>query len=527
MITLLDTLGPAIWRASWQATALAILIWLLLYGFGERLAPRWRFLLWSVVITRLLFVATPVSPWSVFNLVRWHSESNAQPIAQHEPDSSITPLPFDSKATNSAFETTIEPVEISDPVPESSITPVIAPIETPAHAPQTKTEAGSTTASTFDAVLIRRILSMIWLTICLLLFLKLLAAVLVLRRRLSACRPVTDASLLELLETACRRIGLKRTPALLVTPGCFSPCTVGIWRPRIVLPEAVATESSPERLNHVLAHELAHLVRRDLWTNWLLLFARILHWFNPVAWWTVREMQAEREAACDDLAFASLGESARSAYAATIVELATSLTPPAIMPGLVGFLPSRTRLKSRIERFMRSPSVKTFTAPVAAGLLFGIALLGLTDAMPGEEAQIEQETAPANAAEKENNHTISGRCVNDADRSPLAGISVRLYKVEGRTSLPVEVARTVTDVNGVYTFTELEPPRPENHLDRLNYGVFGFADDLPIGISFFHFREDKKVTEIRMTSEKSSLWESDRSGGTTSGWRNRDAFVCL
>ena len=102
-------------------------------------------------------------------------------------------------------------------------------------------------------------------------------------------------------------------------------------------------------------------------------------------------------------------------------------------------------------------------------------------------------------------HTVSGRCVNDADRSPLAGITVRLYRVEGRTSPPVEIAKTVTDADGRYTFTGLEPPRPENHLDRLNYGVFGFADDRPIGISFFHFRDDKEVVELRMAREKSTL----------------------
>ena len=86
MITLLDTLGPAIWRASWQAAVLALLVVLLLRSLGERLSPRWRFLLWSVVLIRLLFVATPASPWSVFNLVRWNPEANARPIAQHEAD---------------------------------------------------------------------------------------------------------------------------------------------------------------------------------------------------------------------------------------------------------------------------------------------------------------------------------------------------------------------------------------------------------------------------------------------------------
>ncbi len=132
---------------------------------------------------------------------------------------------------------------------------------------------------------------------------------------------------------------------------------------------------------------LRSLVRGDSWTNWLLLSARILHWFNPVAWWTVREMQAEREAACDELAFAALSEDERSAYAATLVELAASLAPASIAPGLIGLFTSTDRLKARVERLLRSPSARTVPAPAAAGLLLVMALAGLTDAMPGAEAR--------------------------------------------------------------------------------------------------------------------------------------------
>ena len=107
MITLLDTLGPAIWRASWQAATLAVLVALLLRGFGERLSPRWRFLLWSVVLTRLLFVATPASPWSVFNLVRWNPEAHARPIAQREAITMFKPVPSRPESTTGADETNI------------------------------------------------------------------------------------------------------------------------------------------------------------------------------------------------------------------------------------------------------------------------------------------------------------------------------------------------------------------------------------------------------------------------------------
>src|SRR5438034_11734054 len=99
MSTLLDTVGPAIWRASWQAAALAILVALLVRCLGERLAPRWRFLLWGVVLTRLLVVATPMSPWSVFNLVRWDPQAGARPIVPREAGATFSTVPHQPDRT--------------------------------------------------------------------------------------------------------------------------------------------------------------------------------------------------------------------------------------------------------------------------------------------------------------------------------------------------------------------------------------------------------------------------------------------
>jgi len=508
MITLVDSLGPTIWRASWQAAALAILVVLLVRCLGERLPPRWRFLLWGVVLARLLFIATPASPWSVFNLARWNPVPSARPLAERPANASFTPVPYTADSPTGQHDTNVELPRSADAAPDSTLAPMSAPADLPAVSSGTAQESIPSIKVLFDAVWNTRILSSIWLAGCSLLGLRLLATALVLRRRLSGCRAVTDTAILNLLETARRQIGLKRTPALLVTPECVSPCIVGTWTPKIVLPESVVTQLSHTRLRHVLAHELAHLVRGDLWTNWLLLTARILHWFNPLAWWTVREMQAEREAACDDLANAALGEADRSAYAATIVELAASLVPSAIAPGLIGLFASTGRLQARVERLVRVPSVTALRAPIAASLLLGVALMGLTDVMPGAQAQAPKDAAPPSTAKEEpkaNSHTVSGHCFDQSDRKALGGITVRLYRVEGRTSPPVEIDKTVTDVNGRYTFAGLEPPRPEGHLDRLNYGVFGFADDLPIGISFFHFHEDKEVVEIWMAREKSTL----------------------
>jgi beta-lactamase regulating signal transducer with metallopeptidase domain/5-hydroxyisourate hydrolase-like protein (transthyretin family) len=502
MIALLDTLGPAIWRASWQAAILAVAVALVLWCCGERLSPRWRFLLWGVVIARFLVVATPGSTWSMFNLVRWNSVASAP----READRTFTTLPDAPDSNRVPNKTVAESPRIADPAPDRSPARRSASANTPSPPSGATTDVKPSVWRAFDAEFIARTWWLCWLVGCLFVALKLLATAIVLRRRLSACRPVTDATVLELLEALRCRMGLKRTPRLLVTPECLSPFIVGAWNPRIVLPESLVTDSSSTRLRHVLAHELAHLVRGDLWTNWLMLTARILHWFNPVAWWTVREMQAERESACDELAFAALVETDRAAYAATIVDLAAGLASSAVAPGLIGLFTSTCRVQARVERLLRSDSVTALRAPVSAGLLLGIALLGLTDAMPGAKGQSPKTAEPTERADrKADTHTVSGRCVDDDDLLPAAGISVLLYRVEGKGSTVVEIARTLTDRDGRYTFKGLVPPRPEGYLDRLSYAVLGLAAHRPIGISFVHLREGNEVVEIRMAREKSNL----------------------
>ena len=270
-------------------------------------------------------------------------------------------------------------------------------------------------------------------------------------------------------------------------------------------------------------------MRGDLWTNWLLLTARILHWFNPVAWWTVREMQAEREAACDELAFAALGETDRSAYAATIVELAASLAPSGIAPGLIGLFSSTCRLKTRVERLLRSPSVTTLRAPIAAGLLLGMALMGLTDAMPGARAQAPKGAASTGKEEPEaKTHTVSGRCVNQADRSPLAGVSVRLYRVEGRTSPPVEIARTVTDADGRYHVHGSRPATARRPLRSPELCGLRFRRRPADRNQLLPFRDDKEVVEHSDGSRKvDALRQGDRCRRATGRRSDRDAVLSI
>jgi beta-lactamase regulating signal transducer with metallopeptidase domain/5-hydroxyisourate hydrolase-like protein (transthyretin family) len=498
MMFLLDSVGPAVWRASWQATALALLVCLLVRSLGERISPRWRYLLWSVVMIRFLFVATPAAPWSVFNLVPRQTEKRAPEMVNEQADRETR---LDSNGEVLEAQRTPGQLRTVNDSPRNlslgSETPARPPkltVVKPVILARTALESSSSLSEMAVAPFVARILSSIWLAGSLLCGLHLARTAVALRRRLVACRLVTDAAVLKLLETACLRIGRKRIPNLLVTPDSISPCIVGTWNPRIIVPEAIVTASSTIWLRHVLLHELAHLVRADLWTNWLLLTTRIVHWFNPAAWWTIRAMQSEREAACDELALAELGEADRHAYAATIIELASHLAPSPMAPAMIGLISSARRLKARVERLLQFPSVSRIRAPFAVVCLLGIALPGLTDAIPAtvdppqppaasDKTPSKPATVPAKGATPESKTaTLSGRCIDQSDRSALPGVRVRLFKVEGRTAPIVEAANTVTDGEGQFEFANLTLPRPEAPVDRLIYLVFAEAAARPIGL---------------------------------------------
>jgi TonB family protein len=101
--------------------------------------------------------------------------------------------------------------------------------------------------------------------------------------------------------------------------------------PVILLPEASAAWPLA-RLQMVLAHELAHVRRRDLWWRLAGTLACCLFWFHPLAWWAAAQQRKESEMACDDLVLRTYPS---AAYAEQLVGVAREAsgypTPAAVM----------------------------------------------------------------------------------------------------------------------------------------------------------------------------------------------------
>ena len=110
------------------------------------------------------------------------------------------------------------------------------------------------------------------------------------------------AALVADFESLCRRFGVRRPIALLVTGMSEQPHVFGVIRPAIVLPADLLAESERPALLAVLAHEIAHVQRQDLLWNGLPALAHTLFFFYPLVWLANREWQIAQEIACDELA---------------------------------------------------------------------------------------------------------------------------------------------------------------------------------------------------------------------------------
>ena len=120
-------------------------------------------------------------------------------------------------------------------------------------------------------------------------------------------------------------------------------------RPVILLPVAVLTNLTPIQIEAILAHELAHIRRRDYAVNLLQTVAETLLFYHPGVWWVSARVREEREHCCDDVAVEVSGEP--RAYAAALAELAAWRTgEPGYAVGVAD-----GSLLARIRRVLRVP----------------------------------------------------------------------------------------------------------------------------------------------------------------------------
>lgn len=115
------------------------------------------------------------------------------------------------------------------------------------------------------------------------------------------------------------QMGIPRFVDLRISNRIAGPLTVGVIRPLILLPITALTSLSPEQLEVVLAHELAHIRRADYFWNILQTMIETLFFFHPAVWWISHRLREQRELCCDDIAVETCHDPA--VYATALLRL--------------------------------------------------------------------------------------------------------------------------------------------------------------------------------------------------------------
>ncbi|HUG00348.1 MAG TPA: M56 family metallopeptidase [Longimicrobiales bacterium] len=99
-----------------------------------------------------------------------------------------------------------------------------------------------------------------------------------------------------------------RTPiAVLATDRVDVPVVIGGGAPKVLIPVAALGGAGTRELGPLIAHEVAHVKRRDWTMNLAQSVVEALVWYHPAVWWLSTRVRREREFACDDLAAAACG----------------------------------------------------------------------------------------------------------------------------------------------------------------------------------------------------------------------------
>ncbi len=208
------------------------------------------------------------------------------------------------------------------------------------------------------------IFAVIWLTGMFLSLLALIAGYVNLIRKVHKTSVIVD----------CPEIKRYTKRKIIVRAGnhLASPFVIGFFRPILVLP---SEKLSKDQLDHILRHELTHLKRNDLLYKWFAAIVRCVHWFNPMAYLIVRQINTECEISCDDTVVANMNEKEKQSYMNTILTL-LSRAKTQNMPLTTGMTGSKKILK---RRFMMIYNKKRTSKIISAlSVIIAVILLSST-----------------------------------------------------------------------------------------------------------------------------------------------------
>ncbi len=266
--------------------------------FKKQLSPSLQYFVWFLLLARLLLPVTLQSGVTLFTIPHQETQTIAAPVA---PDSA-------NRSAATAPEVVVQPQ--TPATPQAS-----APALTQTSAP------GMTSgeAKTPPVAIPLETLLFVWGAGALVMGARTIYSYAVLSAKIKRTSVPASAQLRHTVTRMRRVLGIRRDLKIRVQGTIDSPALTASFFPTLLLPLSLLDD--PDRLDFALRHELTHFKRHDYIVCILLLVLRAVYWFNPFVWLMQKNMKADMEFACDNMAAAALSAPERRKYAQTVLDM--------------------------------------------------------------------------------------------------------------------------------------------------------------------------------------------------------------
>ena len=310
-----------------------------------------------------------------------------------------------------------------------------------------------------------------------------------------------------------------------------TPFILGIWNPKIYLPSSM----DPDSAAYVLAHERAHLKRKDHWWKPLGFALLTIHWFNPILWLAYCLLCRDIEMACDEKVVREMGASDKKAYSEALLRCSVSRKMIAACPLAFGEVGVKERVKTVLN--YKKPAFWIILLAVLALVLAAVCLL--TDPVSDTNEQLKFDLPGPNVADMDvqevlrnirkyngldkNQNPYVNSYMNDAilrDNFDLELVHIPYFSdQDGKTWLSVamfsDLAESCT-LGGQYEWEEQNTRFLfENYLNALKYLPQERIQAMLPNTEHYRIRF---VEEGTPGSYDRVIRYSDRGIGTTDGW---------
>lgn len=153
------------------------------------------------------------------------------------------------------------------------------------------------------------------------------------------------------------------------------PLTYGIWKPVILIPASLFLQLSPEQLEAIIVHELAHIKRHDYAVNLIQSVLEVIFFYHPVFWWINYTVRESRESVADDTAITNGISPKDLAFGLANTLNHSTTTPPELALASTG---KKSPTLTRIKRIMGYKTPHSQPSPLSSLSMLVTFMLGAT-----------------------------------------------------------------------------------------------------------------------------------------------------